>query len=135
MKTRHAFTKENTDYILKREVEKVFSQVLEYTAVYKKKMFFSICINTWGVAKYPYKKSYAEDREDYFQNLVLYCKKADHTTLDGGFCDRSFESWKLRSAGNGRKAVNFITNSATDIWTNTMEKENTTGRMGEFLHR
>ena len=36
LKTQHTFTKENTNHILKEEVGKVFSQVLEHAGVYKR---------------------------------------------------------------------------------------------------
>ena len=46
----------------------------------------------WEIfAKYPYKEgTYAVDEEDFFENLVLYCEKADHAASGGRFRDSAF---------------------------------------------
>lgn len=38
------------------------------------------------IAKYPYSKgNYLIDKEDFFENLILYCIEADHTASDKKF--------------------------------------------------
>ena len=43
------------------------------------------------IAKYPYKKGkYSVDEEDFFANLILYCKEADNASSSGRFRDKAF---------------------------------------------
>ena len=88
----------------------------------------------WEIfARYPYKKgTYAVDKEDFFQNLVLYCEEADHAASGCRFRDRALRIVEA-ALRRQRQETNKLYNPYRNLYLDKCYGDSKTP-LGEWMH-